>query len=245
MDPSTNTTAILFDLDNTLFDHSHSLRSAIISLRTSHPELSPFSDSKLTTTYHRCLEEAYNSYLLKTITYAEKDIQKVRSFFASLSLPEPSMEQIQHFRQRYQEVYRASRRTFPGCIETLTRLKEAGYKLAIVTNGPVREQNEKAEAIGVRKLVDRIFTSEEVGFAKPHSRVFEFVLEELGGEPGRTYMVGDNFETDVKGAVDFGVSPVLFDPVSNVVESELWVFGKQVPVIRDMRELLGFLRIQR
>jgi phosphoglycolate phosphatase-like HAD superfamily hydrolase len=126
MEPPNNTIAILFDLDNTLFDHSHSLHSAVLSLRTSYPEFSSFSDSKLTTAYHRCLEQAYNSYLRKIITYAEKDIQKVKSFFNELDLPEPSMEEIGRFRQKYQEVYKASRRATLGTVETLMKLKEAG-----------------------------------------------------------------------------------------------------------------------
>jgi putative hydrolase of the HAD superfamily len=241
---STNPTAILFDLDNTLFDHSHSLHSAILSLRNCYPEFSTFSDSKLTTTYHRCLEEAYNSYLRNTITYAEKDIQKIKSFFAELGLPSPSLEEIGHFRQKYSEAYKASRRATTGSIETLVRLKGEGHKLAIVTNGPIKEQNDKAEAIGVSKLVDRIFTSEEVGVAKPDRRVFEFALERLGVQRGRAYMVGDNLETDIKGALDVGVTPILFNPDSDVLETERLLFGKQVPVIRDMRRLLGLLGIK-
>jgi HAD superfamily hydrolase (TIGR01549 family) len=244
MEPSTNTTAILFDLDNTLFDHSHSLHCAILSVRTSYPEFSSFSDRKLITTYHRCLEEAYNSYLRKVITYAEKDIQKIKSFFTELELPEPSVEEIGRFRQKYREAYQANRRATTGSIETLIRLKEAGYKLAIVTNGPIKEQNDKAEAIGVSELVDRVFTSEEVGVAKPDRRVFEFALEGLDVDSGRAFMVGDNLETDIKGAMDVGINSILFDPDSDVVERGRLLFGKQVRVIRDMRELLGLLGIK-
>jgi HAD superfamily hydrolase (TIGR01549 family) len=244
MEPSTNSTAILFDLDNTLFDHSHSLHCAILSVRTFYPEFSSFSDKKLTAAYDRCLEQAYNFYLRKAITYAEKDVQKVRSFFSELELPEPSREEIQHFKEKYSEAYKASRRAMPDSIETLIRLKEAGYTLAIVTNGPVKEQNDKAEAIGVGELVDRIFTSEEVGVAKPDRRVFQFALEDLGVETGRAYMVGDNLETDIKGALDVGVSPILFNPDSNVLETEQLLFGKQIPVIRNMHKLLGLLGIK-
>lgn len=171
-------------------------------------------------------------------------MQKVRSFFSELELPEPSREEIQHFKEKYSEAYKASRRAMPDSIETLIRLKEAGYTLAIVTNGPVKEQNDKAEAIGVGELVDRIFTSEEVGVAKPDRRVFQFALEDLGVETGRAYMVGDNLETDIKGALDVGVSPILFNPDSNVLETEQLLFGKQIPVIRNMHKLLGLLGIK-
>jgi FMN phosphatase YigB (HAD superfamily) len=113
-----------------------------------------------------------------------------------------------------------------------------------VTNGPIKEQNDTAEAIGVRALVDHVFTSEGVCVAKPDKRVFEFVLQELGVDSGRAYMVGDNLETDIKGALDVGVSPILFDPESDALETERLLFGKQVLVIRDVGELLGLLENQ-
>jgi HAD superfamily hydrolase (TIGR01549 family) len=244
MEPPNNTVAILFDLDNTLFDHSHSLHCAILSLRTSYPEFSSFPDSKLTTTYHRCLEQAYNSYLRKTITYAEKDIRKIKSFFTELELPEPSMEEIGRFKEKYVEAYKASRRATSGTVETLMKLREEGYIIAIVTNGPIKEQNDTAQAIRVSGLVDRIFTSEEVGVAKPDRRVFEFALEGLGVEPGKAYMVGDNLETDIKGALDIGINSILFDPEADALGTERMLFGKQVPVIREMSELLGLLGIR-
>jgi HAD superfamily hydrolase (TIGR01509 family) len=143
------------------------------------------------------------------------------------------------FRDIYCAAYRASRRATPGSIGVLTWLKDLGYRLAIVTNGQRQDQHEKAQAIEVFEVVERIFTSEEIGAAKPDPRIFEAALEALEVEARGSYMVGDCPESDIQGALNVGLQPVLFDPESQ--ETERSLFGKQVPVIRGMGELFGLL----
>jgi HAD superfamily hydrolase (TIGR01549 family) len=100
-----------------------------------------------------------------------------------------------------------------GSIETLTRLKELGYRIAIITNGLKEEQEDKVEAIGVRGLVDRVITSEAVGCCKPNRRIFEYVLKELGVAPSRgLYMVADSAKEDMMGALSVGLIAALYSP---------------------------------
>lgn len=242
MESSTKNAAVLFDLDNTLFDHFHSVRSAIQAVRTDYPSLAERQDAGLIAIYNRCLQQAYDQYLRKEISYEEKDVHKIRLFFAELGLPEPNAEEVQRFRAKYDAAYMASRRATPGSVETLVRLKEHGYRLAIVSNGQIEDQRIKAEAIGVRVLVECLCTSEEAGKAKPDPQLFAIALDALGVSAGDSYMVGDSPESDVQGALNVGLHPILFDPQSK--EKERLLFGQQVPVIRKMHELLDLLGIQ-
>ena len=164
---------------------------------------------------------------------------KVRSFFAGLGLTEPSRDEVKEFRAIYRLAYRENRRATPGSIETLVRLRERGYHLAIVSNGQIGDQTAKAEAIGIRHLVDRIFTSEEAGCCKPDRRIFQFAIEALDASPDVMLMVGDSANSDVKGALDAGMSAVLYSPVAH--ESRRLLFGVEVPVIRHMGQLLEHL----
>ncbi|RYP41695.1 hypothetical protein DL767_000900 [Monosporascus sp. MG133] len=90
---------------------------------------------------------------------------KVQFFFTGLGLPKPTPEEVRDFRATYKHAYREDRRTAPGSIETLIRLGEDGYRLAIVSNGQIDNQTAKAEAIGIRHPVDRLVTSEEAGYS--------------------------------------------------------------------------------
>jgi putative hydrolase of the HAD superfamily len=236
-------TAVLFDLDNTLFDHQHSLRTAIEAIRAKLPDFTPFKKQQLIEVYERSLQQAYDSYLRGDISYYEKDIVKFRSFYAELNLPESNQDRINEFKSVYQAAYRSSRRATPGSIETLIELKQACYKLAIVTNGQTVDQLEKAEAIGVAKLVYRIFTSQEVGVVKPDPRIFEVALQALDCEARWSFMVGDDPKTDIQGAINQGkLCPFLYNPRAKTEKIE--IAGRKVTVFRKMRELLPLLGLQ-
>jgi HAD superfamily hydrolase (TIGR01549 family) len=235
-------TAVLFDLDNTLFDHQHSLSTAIQAIQNKCHQFASFKTEQLIETYERSLQKAYDSYLRGDISYDEKDIIKLRSFFGELGLPEPDQDKIKEFKAVYKVAYRESRRATPGSIETLIELKKACYQLAIVTNGQTTDQNEKAEAIGVASLVDRIFTSQEVGEVKPDPWIFEGALNALDCEARWSFMVGDDPKTDIQGAINQGkLFPFLYNPRARTGKIEL--HGREVTVLRDMRELLPLLGI--
>ncbi|KAM0229464.1 hypothetical protein ACHAPO_010008 [Fusarium lateritium] len=236
-----STKLILFDLDNTLFDHYHSLRCAISAIQQQYPGLEDISLQKLIDHYNDSLQNAYDRYLQKLITYEDKDNEKVKLFFESLELPEPTPEDANAFRAIYQPVYRSSRRAIPGSIETLARLREHGFSTAILTNGQIEDQTAKAKAIGIHHLVDRIITSEEAGHPKPDSRIFRYAVGQLGGVLDNTYMVGDSPESDIQGAFNAHLTPVLYAPMSQ--ETSRAINGQEVPVITHMSQLLGHLDI--
>ncbi|POR35134.1 Uncharacterized protein TPAR_04682 [Tolypocladium paradoxum] len=235
---------VLFDLDNTLFDHDHSLRSAISAVQEKYACLAGNKPEDLVAKYSAALQRSYDKYLCKKITYGEADAMKVRLFFTELGLPEPSPRRsgssVLRTSLRTEEIG-GNRRATPGSIETLVRLREHGHRLAIVSNGQIEDQEAKAEAIGILHLVDRIFTSEEAGCCKPDRRLFQFVVERLGACPSQTHMVGDSADSDIRGALDAGLSAILYSPMAQ--ESQSLLFGAQVPVSRRMSQLLEHLSI--
>jgi len=232
-------TAIFFDLDNTLFDHHHSLQCAISAIRAKYVCLSQHTNDELVTKYNAALQTAYDKYLRKEITYEEFDLDKVYLFFVSLSLPKPTPEQAREFRATYQPVYRQNRRATLGSIETVCRLREHGYLIAIVTNGQTEDQVAKAECIGVRHLVDRIVTSEEAGCSKPEPFIFKHAAQLLGINVESAFMVGDSPDADIKGAIEAGMRPVWYSPTA--VDSQAFMFDHQVPIVQHMSQLLDLL----
>jgi FMN phosphatase YigB (HAD superfamily) len=74
---------------------------------------------------------------------------------------------------------------------------------------------------------------------KPHPSIFEAALRLLEVEPHEAVMVGDSFAHDIQGARRLGMQGVL---VSRSGRSETPADG--VPVIRNLRELRGHLRLE-
>lgn len=233
--------AIFFDLDNTLFDHFNSLRHAISVVRSKFDYLEEFTTDKLSAKYNAALQSSYDAYLRREITHGEVEELKVVTFFQDAGFPQPSLEEIRKFRDIYRPVYRANCRATPGSIETLCRLREHGYKLAIITNGQVEDQKAKAECIGVAHLVDRIFTSEEAGVSKPDIAIFQWAASSMEVSPSDMIMVGDSIESDINGALNAGISPILYCPFTK--QDQTLFQGSQVPTIRHMSSLLDVLGI--
>ncbi|KAL8714662.1 MAG: hypothetical protein Q9220_001611 [cf. Caloplaca sp. 1 TL-2023] len=209
MQSAQSTKLILFDLDNPLFDHYHSLRCAITAVQKKYAVFEANKLEGLIVKYNAALERAYDKYLRKEIAYEDTNALKVQLFFTELGLLQPSLEQIDEFRAVYKPAYRAKRRATPGSVETLVRLRENGYTLAIASNGQIEDQAAKAESIGIRHLVDRIFTSEEAGYCKPERRLFQFAIQAFGVSPDAVHMVGDSVDSDIAGALETGLSPIL------------------------------------
>ncbi len=79
------------------------------------------------------------------------------------------------------------------------------YKLHIITNGFEEVQNLKLEKSGLKKYFKEIITSESVGVKKPNPKVFEFALKSANAKIEESIMIGDSYEVDVMGALEFGM----------------------------------------
>ncbi|OBR14897.1 Had-superfamily subfamily variant 1 [Colletotrichum higginsianum IMI 349063] len=234
-----NIAAVLFDLDGTLFDHHHSLGSAISTVQQKYDSFSGENTQDLISKYNISLQKAYDEYLRNRITYQEADSRKIRLFFNEVGLPEPTAQQITEFRNVYKPAYQKSRRATPDSVEMLIRLREHGFRLGIVTNGQLKDQLEKSDAIGVRHLVDNIITSEEAGCCKPDKRLFHLAIEALGATLQNSYMIGDSVDSDIRGGLECGIETILYSPVAT--DSTRVLFGTPVSVIRSMSQLPGYL----
>ncbi len=102
----------------------------------------------------------------------------------------------------------------PGAAEMLHRLKAQGYRLAIVSNGPVGNVDNVLSHYGLLDLFDVMAISDAIDLHKPDPAIFHWALDRLGIDPadyGRTVMVGNHLDRDVKGANDTGMISVWLD----------------------------------
>lgn len=98
---------------------------------------------------------------------------------------------------------------FPDTYATLDALRDAGYKLSIISNA--------RDAANVRRLIDNaklwpwfdpVLISAEVGVRKPNPRIFKAVLDQWGLGPDEAVMIGDMLGADVLGAKNVGMRGV-------------------------------------
>lgn len=95
---------------------------------------------------------------------------------------------------------------YPDALRAITRLRAAGYRLAIVANQP-EIRGEQLRSIGVETEV--MAMSEGLGVAKPAPAFYDRALELMGSpDPGSVAYVGDRVDNDVLPAAAAGMRSI-------------------------------------
>lgn len=92
----------------------------------------------------------------------------------------------------------------------LRRLREAGHRLAVISNAESNLRDRLA-AHAIADCFDALVISAEVGAEKPDPAIFQAALDQMKVAPGRALHVGDFYEIDVLGALGVGIRAVLLD----------------------------------
>ncbi|MCZ6793180.1 MAG: HAD-IA family hydrolase [Planctomycetota bacterium] len=109
------------------------------------------------------------------------------------------------FEDLYEKFVGASAwRIASGARETLDALRARGLRLGVLSNWDSRLPR-TLEQLGLAGLFDVHAVSYEVGFEKPHPRIFEAALERAGAPPENILHVGDSLESDIRPARRLGM----------------------------------------
>jgi len=100
---------------------------------------------------------------------------------------------------------------YPDAQEMLQRLKEEGMKIGLVTNGLQSDTDRILPKVGLQGFFDVIVMVDTLRKMKPDAEVFRYALEKLQAKAPEAIFVGDEIETDYKGAQGCGLTPFLID----------------------------------
>jgi phosphoglycolate phosphatase len=96
---------------------------------------------------------------------------------------------------RFLEIYEANAtrltRPYPAVPETVEHLRRRGYRTAICTNKPQRSTVAVLDGLGLGALFDGVAGGDRYAVRKPDPGHLVALIDELGGEIGRTAMIGD------------------------------------------------------
>ena len=85
------------------------------------------------------------------------------------------------------------------------------YKLHIITNGFQEVQNLKLINSGIDNFFKTVTNSEMAGVKKPNQKIFQLAINKAKTDFDSSIMIGDNIEADIQGALNVGMSAILFN----------------------------------
>lgn len=91
-----------------------------------------------------------------------------------------------------------------GVIETLSSLKEAGYKVALCSSSPMSNIKHVIEVCGFEPYLDFVVSGEQFTHSKPHPEIYLHAAEVLGVKPQECVVVEDS-EYGIQAGVSAGM----------------------------------------
>ena len=200
--------AILFDLDDTLFDHRRASGIALGAMHAAHAPDLPFA--AFASRHAEVLEDFHRRFLAGELTLDEARLARMQTLFADFDR-EIDVATAERAARLYREQHQANRSLVAGARELLEVLSNR-CRLGIVTNNSTIEQTEKLRALNISSYFDAVVISEDVGVTKPDARIFAIALERIGAQPKDAVFIGDNWTNDIAGALAAGMAAVWLNP---------------------------------
>ena len=176
---------LIFDLDGTLIDSRLDLVHAVNSTRE-HAGLAPIEPELIYSYVGDGAPVLVRRAMGPDAT--DHDVSKALGFF---------LDYYRHHALDYTTLY-------PGVPDSLRRLHNAGEKLAILTNKPVRISNLILEGLGIAPLFFQVFGGNSFPQKKPDPIGINTLRAEAKSAPEDTWMVGDS-HVDIRTARNAGV----------------------------------------
>jgi putative hydrolase of the HAD superfamily len=222
-------TGVLFDLDDTLFDHrgaaDRGVRTWLASL-----ELDGMLEDHVERWF--ALEAFHHErFQRREISHTDQRRARIRAFLPGWDLADDAVADDTF--AGYLACYRAAWSAFADAAAALEQALGAGLPVGILTNGDQGIQETKVRRTGLASYGVPVFASSSLTAAKPDPRAFREASVRLGIDPGGVVMVGDSLRHDVHGAHAAGMAGVLIDRVGRYRADE--VAG--VERIRSLAEL--------
>lgn len=219
--------AVIFDVDNTLYNFTKAHRAAFRALAAYAGErlgLSGESFEQL----HRETAEELRAYMGEVAALHNRCI-RYQVMLEKLGLP--LYPHVLEMEGLYWDTLLREAVPSVHAKETLRSLKDRGIRIGVGTDMTARMQFRKLETLGMLAYVDFLVSSEEAGAEKPSLSFFARCVEKAGFGKKECLFVGDSLRKDVLGALDAGLQAVWYGPESPVEERE------DVLRITDMRQL--------
>ncbi|MCL4241402.1 MAG: HAD family hydrolase [Dehalococcoidia bacterium] len=197
--------AVFFDMDDTLLDTSGGVAESWRAVcQAFAPELGCDPEDLNTAIRHQMMEFWKDEAAVEHWRTRLHDA-RTHNIGQALAARKLNAGHAKLLSDRYWDEQSNRMKLFDDALETLDRLRDAGFRLALLTNGPAEMQRWKLGRFPIAERVDVVVIEGEFGHGKPDARVFQHALASVGANPDEAWHVGDNLYADIRGAQGAGI----------------------------------------
>lgn len=233
--------AVLFDLDDTLFDHSAASRAALLEVAAS-GMLDGVEPEGLVREFAVHNATCWTLAAAGELPFEELRVERFRRTLAALDVRGASVAPDEGLAAvvsgAYLTAYAAPRPAeVPGARALVRRLLERG-PVGIVTNGFPDLVEGKLRSLDLWGVVDPVVVADRIELMKPRPQAFLAAVERLGLTPRDVLFVGDSLSSDVAGASAAGLRSCWFDRHATGLPQ-----GAPAPefIVRHLEEVAGLV----
>jgi putative hydrolase of the HAD superfamily len=207
LDGIKNVRAVLFDVDDTLFDRSEAENLVLeIIVKRLAEVFQSLKMERITTAFGESDQITTSDFYSGAPSEGLRD-KRSRLFLRALGINEDHADTITDM---YVREYPAVNAPMPGARTIVGELSRK-YMTGVVSNGFPDVQYAKLETIGLKQDFSCIVLSEEIGIRKPDPGIFLHAASLLKVKPGECLYVGDSYANDVTGATNAGMAVCWFN----------------------------------
>lgn len=223
-------TTLLFDLDGTLIHNHPTSLDVLFTILDQHKvplKQAAYREAlhflfQYWANYENILEEDLEMYGEFTVEFWLHYMK--RKLWAIGLSEDQSNELAEQIQFEFDAMYMPETLVNEDVKPTLKDLRSKGYKMGLVSNrsNPIGEE---IEELGFDIYLDFYFCSGEIQIWKPDPGIFEHALFLAESTPETTAYIGDNYYTDIVGAKNAGIYPILYDPRNIFPDADCQVIG--------------------
>ena len=187
----------LFDLDDTIVNHSEAMGSALFALTSLLPKgSSGYEDvwTEQTKKYWKLFEQG-------SMSFDEQRRNRIQSFFSHFG-KNLSITELGKIDRVYLFSYERALKTNKLAKLLIKELKKKNEKIGILTNGNGEQQRRKLKKTKLLPYIDPnlIFISEEIGLAKPNPEIYKYVEKKTKHSGKEILFISDSWDSDLEPA---------------------------------------------
>ncbi|WP_066954993.1 HAD family hydrolase [Streptomyces lushanensis] len=199
--------AVLWDIDDTLFDYTGADRAGLRGHLAAEGSVGSYgSADQALARWREITDQHWGRFAAGKTDFQGQRRDRVRSFLGT----EMSDAEADGWFDRYIVHFEAAWTLFPDSVAVLDRLAP-DYRQAVLSNSSFGNQDRKLRVLGVRDRFEALLCAAELGVSKPDAAAFHAACDALALDPHEVAYVGNEPDIDAGGAVAAGLAGVWLD----------------------------------